>query len=220
MGNCCSNTADPVDDGEVTLQEQVTPVVPPVVVEVPGPSSQQQGGRKPPRESPQVGGASSYDRPRVKSAPQKVRPMNDREPPPLPSQRSRSKSHVASSGGSPSSDHRQTSAEHPRASPRRPTMSYPARRPLNSTVRQVLPEHFKFRVLVVGKSGSGKSSLIKAVFKVDVTVRFHMSVFLRHLCNRAMDTRRHQRERLGKPTSTSSFDQKITVTSLSMSVPV
>ncbi|KAF8267148.1 hypothetical protein EI94DRAFT_1701243 [Lactarius quietus] len=43
--------------------------------------------------------------------------------------------------------------------------------PLNSVVRQVLPEHFRFRILIVGKSRSGKSSLVKTVFKVDVTVR-------------------------------------------------
>jgi GTP-binding protein EngB required for normal cell division len=47
-------------------------------------------------------------------------------------------------------------------------MSYLARRPLNSTVRQVLPGNFRFRILVVGKSRSGKSSLIKTVFKVDM----------------------------------------------------
>jgi hypothetical protein len=41
-----------------------------------------------------------------------------------------------------------------------------SRRP---TLRQRLPEVFKFRILVVGKRGSGKLSLIKAVFKVDVT---------------------------------------------------
>ncbi|KAF8257342.1 hypothetical protein EI94DRAFT_1791868 [Lactarius quietus] len=39
---------------------------------------------------------------------------------------------------------------------------------LTSTAQQVLPEDFKFRILVVGKRGSGKSSLIKAVFNVDV----------------------------------------------------
>jgi hypothetical protein len=33
----------------------------------------------------------------------------------------------------------------------------------------VLPENFRFRILVVGKSRSGKSSLIKTVFKVDMT---------------------------------------------------
>ncbi|KAI9438752.1 hypothetical protein H4582DRAFT_195796 [Lactarius indigo] len=37
-----------------------------------------------------------------------------------------------------------------------------------STVREVLPEGFRFRILVLGKSQSGKSSLIKAVFDVDM----------------------------------------------------
>ncbi|KAF8265737.1 hypothetical protein EI94DRAFT_1804007 [Lactarius quietus] len=52
---------------------------------------------------------------------------------------------------------------------RRMAVTSPLRKPLTSTVRQALPEHFKFRILVVGKRGSGKSSLINAVFKVDVT---------------------------------------------------
>ncbi|KAF8264358.1 hypothetical protein EI94DRAFT_1738614 [Lactarius quietus] len=41
-------------------------------------------------------------------------------------------------------------------------------RRLLSTVWETPPEDFKFRILVVGKSRSGKSSLIKTVFKVDV----------------------------------------------------
>ncbi|KAN0136298.1 hypothetical protein V8E53_005903 [Lactarius tabidus] len=40
---------------------------------------------------------------------------------------------------------------------------------LPSELRRVLPERFKFRILVVGKIGSGKSTLINAVFKVDMT---------------------------------------------------
>ncbi|KAN0138726.1 hypothetical protein V8E53_003714 [Lactarius tabidus] len=56
-----------------------------------------------------------------------------------------------------------------RRSFRRPTKSYPTCRQLDSTVRQLLPGHPKFRVLVVGKRRSGKSSLIETVFKVDVT---------------------------------------------------
>ncbi|KAH8989937.1 hypothetical protein EDB86DRAFT_2941602 [Lactarius hatsudake] len=76
--------------------------------------------------------------------------------PPL-SVRALSESSVASSS-------RPTSA----ATPRPPAAHYPIRR-LTSTVGRVLPDHFKFRILVVGKSRSGKSSLIKAVFKVDIT---------------------------------------------------
>ncbi|KAH8979845.1 hypothetical protein EDB92DRAFT_328520 [Lactarius akahatsu] len=88
----------------------------------------------------------------VGSAPRKV----DEDFPALTSPGSGVKSSVAQS-------------EHSRASSKRQAKNYSARRPLNSTVRQVLPEDFKFRILVVGKNGSGKSSLIKAVFKVDVT---------------------------------------------------
>ncbi|KAH9057192.1 hypothetical protein EDB87DRAFT_1632991 [Lactarius vividus] len=38
-----------------------------------------------------------------------------------------------------------------------------------STVREVLPDGFRFRILVLGKSQSGKSSLINAVFDVNMT---------------------------------------------------
>src|SRR6266702_6201378 len=105
MGNRFSITTaikNLVAKRETTLREQSPPVTP-QVVEAPGPSSQQ-SGTKPARASPQVGGESSNDRPRVKSAPQKVQPMKDRENlPPLPSRRSRAKSSVAPSSRSPSS---------------------------------------------------------------------------------------------------------------------
>ncbi|KAH9057194.1 hypothetical protein EDB87DRAFT_1131474 [Lactarius vividus] len=155
-------------EATVTSQAKPSPVMP-QGVEIPGPSSQQSGTMSE-RGSPQVREVPSREplaRNRVKSAPQKVQSMKDsRDLPPSPPPRSRAKSTAASSSRSPSSS---TSTEHSRASPRRPAMSYAARRTLNSTVRQALPEHFKFRILVVGKSGSGKSSLIKVVFKVDVT---------------------------------------------------
>ncbi|KAH9172753.1 hypothetical protein EDB89DRAFT_2069421 [Lactarius sanguifluus] len=112
------------------------------------PSSQQSGKKSTPT-SPEVGGVSPYEQPirgRARSAPQQVRPTKGGEdPPPLP-QRSRAKSSFASSSKGSSSNIRLTSA-----------------------VREILPEHIKFRILVVGKNGSGKSSLVKAVFKVDVT---------------------------------------------------
>ena len=62
---------------------------------------------------------------------------------------------------------------------------------------------------------AGKSSLIKAVFKVDVTVRFQTSFF--YVADCVMETRLDQRPRTGKWISMSSFVQKITVTSSSMS---
>ncbi|KAN0136738.1 hypothetical protein V8E53_005508 [Lactarius tabidus] len=84
---------------------------------------------------------------RAKSAPLKVQSIKDGDgSPPLPSERSRAKSSIPSSSKGIRSDVE-----------------------LMSTVREMLPEEFKFRILVVGKNGSGKSSLVKAVFKVDVT---------------------------------------------------
>ncbi|KAN0125392.1 hypothetical protein V8E53_015527 [Lactarius tabidus] len=95
----------------------------------------------------------------------------------VPFRRARAKSTFGSSIRKPSTP---VSAELPKAGPRRQTVSSSSRAPLNSSLRKVLPEDFKFRILVVGKSRSGKSSLIKTVFKVDMAVRFHPSVFIRH----------------------------------------
>ncbi|KAI9456396.1 hypothetical protein BJY52DRAFT_1381678 [Lactarius psammicola] len=219
----------PVANREITLQGQ-SPHIMPQVVEAPGPSSQQIG-TEPARASPRVGGVSSYERPtrsRAKSAPQKVQSVKGGEDlPPLPSQRSRAKSSVASSSRGSSSNiglvsavrqmlpsSQQSDKKPAQASPKfggvssfekstrgraksapqkvqsikggedlpplpqrsraKSSFASSSRGPgseieLVSAVRQILPEHFKFRILVVGKSGSGKSSLIKAVFKVDVT---------------------------------------------------
>ncbi|KAH9994476.1 hypothetical protein BJV77DRAFT_1066788 [Russula vinacea] len=50
-----------------------------------------------------------------------------------------------------------------------PTMSYPSRVSLTSTVMQVLTDQPGFMILVVGKRGSGKSSLVDAAFGVDMS---------------------------------------------------
>ncbi|KAF8258134.1 hypothetical protein EI94DRAFT_1755521 [Lactarius quietus] len=185
MGACCSSQRSPVTDDiprQPTQQETVRIAPPPVSlrpvvrdVGAPGGPSSQQSGTKPGREMRQVVHFRDLpDRDRVMSAPAKERYENGEELPSqrvraksdnVPSQRVRSKSFFAPSRRPllPMSE------EHSRTTPRRPTMSYPARRPLNSAFHQVVPESFKFRILVVGKRGSGKSSLIKAIFKVDMT---------------------------------------------------
>jgi hypothetical protein len=111
---------------KVTLQEFVSPVVPPVAEES-RPGSRRSSirrARSSPQVQAQVGRASPFERLRSISAPEKSTPRDDEDAPPLSSHRLRPKSAVD-------------------LTPRRPTMSYPARRPLHSTVRQVLPEHFR-----------------------------------------------------------------------------
>jgi hypothetical protein len=132
MGNCCSSNVDPTPQSERASQVPIQPSIPPSlpasipapiplvetsVSEIRRPRSRQGSiksvkSAKSARRSPQVD--SSYARPRVKSAPQKVPAMMVKEDaPPLPhpaGQRSRAKSSTASSSRSPNSDHRQTSA--------------------------------------------------------------------------------------------------------------
>ncbi|KAH8985732.1 hypothetical protein EDB86DRAFT_2317568 [Lactarius hatsudake] len=138
MGSCCSKPTR-----EVASQEQSLPIMP-HGVGVPA-SSSQRSGTKPGLPTAQVGGESLPERP-------------------IHEVHSRTKSSITPSSRGPSSDHGQISAD---TSRRRPTTRHPPLRLLKSTVRQVVPEHFKFRILVVGESRSGRSSLINAVFKVD-----------------------------------------------------
>jgi hypothetical protein len=141
MGNCCCGTADPVPHREITLQVPIPPSIPasipasippvePSVSEIRGPRSRQSTTKsvKSAHRSPQV--ESSYTRPRVKSAPQKVSAMKVmviEDAPPLPhpaGQRSRAKSSTASSSRCPNSDHRQTSAgEHDDGRTRVPSLT-------------------------------------------------------------------------------------------------
>ncbi|KAI0272988.1 hypothetical protein BGY98DRAFT_1099659 [Russula aff. rugulosa BPL654] len=105
-------------------------------------------------------------RSRTKSAPQTPQTFNSsssQEPRP----RARS---VVQSKRSSRSDSRPTVPEHAKLGVRSPTMIYPSSRALNSTVKQVLTENPQFRILVVGKRGSGKSSLINVTFRVNMSV--------------------------------------------------
>ncbi|KAN0135844.1 hypothetical protein V8E53_006296 [Lactarius tabidus] len=172
MGSCCSTPSAHVTSVVATRVVPSREQSPPGTATAAPQAPSEQSGAKSRRESPQVEEAFLRDLPLLKFSPQKVQLMTDgkdllRVPPP----RSWATSSVTLSNGSTSSGHRPSSGEHSIAFPTRSTKSYPARRLLNSTVRQVLSEGFQFRVLVVGKHQSGKSSLIKAVFKVDVPTR-------------------------------------------------
>ncbi|KAF8266800.1 hypothetical protein EI94DRAFT_134062 [Lactarius quietus] len=184
MGACCSKP-----DGTIPVATREVPEPRAGVhdLRTPGGPSSQQTGTKQGHEIQQVvrfrdqprtkssarPRTDAVPRSRAKSAPVNVKQMNDTDPSPSPRSRAKSSNAPsqrvrAESSFGPASPHIPMSAEHSRASPRRTTLSYPTRRPLLSTVRQVLHEHLKFRILVVGKRRSRKSSLIKTVFKVDV----------------------------------------------------
>ncbi|KAI9439394.1 hypothetical protein BJY52DRAFT_1217284 [Lactarius psammicola] len=144
MGNCCGTTTTP--DTEAIRLQQLSPPLAGVPTSRPVCGSLQKGGIPPAQKLRKTVSAPNA---------QLTKDSANSLLLPSPSARALSESSVA-----PSS--RQTSA----VTPRSPPAHYPIRR-LTSTVRQVLSEHFKFRILVVGKSGCGKSSLIKAIFKVD-----------------------------------------------------
>ncbi|KAF8256506.1 hypothetical protein EI94DRAFT_1837241 [Lactarius quietus] len=101
------------------------------------------------RDPPQVEEVPMRELPRAprtrsKSTPQKVPPMDftggeGLPQMPIPS-RPRTKSSVGPAKRNRSSS---MSADQSKAPPRRPALSNPSRRPLHSTVRQALPEHFK-----------------------------------------------------------------------------
>ncbi|KAN0113928.1 hypothetical protein V8E52_007236, partial [Russula decolorans] len=67
------------------------------------------------------------------------------------------------------SESRPTNSEQSKSGVHAPTKSHPSRRSLNSTVKQVLTVNPQFRILIVGKGGSGKSSLIGAAFRVNMS---------------------------------------------------
>ncbi|KAN0107065.1 hypothetical protein V8E52_010510 [Russula decolorans] len=179
MGNCCGGTAtvpsEPQPGPPVTQPRPSAPA--PLQPNIKEGSSVPSSSRPPSRprshssaskhESTQHTGRSSQDpipRSRTKSAPQAPQ-ISKSSSPQEPRARARS---VVQPKRSSRSDSRTTGPEHAKGV-RSPTMSYPSRRTLNSTVKQVLTENPQFRILVVGKRGSGKSSLINANFGVNMS---------------------------------------------------
>ncbi|KAI0245740.1 hypothetical protein BJV78DRAFT_1365236 [Lactifluus subvellereus] len=154
MGNCCSSTVDTDPSPRPPLPRSGPPPQP-----EPAPES------------------SQYDVP-ASTPPQNVREKVDDQP----SEPGPTRAHAA-----PASYHRSRSkSAHPSHRPELPPHSPPpVVRPRaitehrtgrskfenpssnNSTVWSVLSDNFRFRILVVGKSRSGKSSLVNSIFKVD-----------------------------------------------------
>ncbi|KAI0246859.1 hypothetical protein BJV78DRAFT_1286034 [Lactifluus subvellereus] len=118
---------------------------------------------------------ASYHRSRSKSAHTSLRPEQPPHRPSPPSVRPRAMTESNRPGRSkfenPSSNVPQN---FPQPIPRTNRKSAPndsGRRQFTSTVWSVLSDNFRFRILVVGKSRSGKSSLINSIFKVNTAVR-------------------------------------------------
>ncbi|KAI0285732.1 hypothetical protein BC826DRAFT_110579 [Russula brevipes] len=170
MGNCCSGGSEPAvlsppettPPAPIQFQPQASARASSTSLHRPRSRAPSVHAAKPARE------ATSFEqtpRSRVVSAPQKLQPQRDikssSSSSPNPNPRSRAQS-VAPPRKRNRSDPRPPSSDLPRP----PAASFPGRRALTSTVRQVLSDHP--RILVVGKKGSGKSSLIKTVFKVKV----------------------------------------------------
>ncbi|KAI0285605.1 hypothetical protein BC826DRAFT_115306 [Russula brevipes] len=176
MGNCCSGSAPPdVYPLPETRVASSAPIQPQPAARVSSTSL-----HRPPSRAPPVRAAKPHreatphkqtPRSRVVSAPQKLQPQRDIEwtkssssSSPNPNPRARAQSVV------PPRKRNRSDPRPPRSDlPRPPAPSFPGHRALTSTVRQVLSD-YRFRILLVGKKGSGKSSLIKTVFKVNVPV--------------------------------------------------
>ncbi|KAH9980734.1 hypothetical protein BJV74DRAFT_85096 [Russula compacta] len=121
--------------------------------------------------------STSQARKRAASAPQRppqALQVQDMSQATSSSCRPRTKSAIAPRG------HRRSQSntpvpELPKPAGRAPSMSYPRGKSLTPMVRQMLPDHPRFRILVVGKRGSGKSSLIRNIFKVDMSAALQNS---------------------------------------------
>ncbi|KAI9459743.1 hypothetical protein F5148DRAFT_275688 [Russula earlei] len=170
MGNSCSAADAFPSPPAPPAALRVSPASVPsgVVMEESSRPFTQKGSRKSSRNEQTSRREKSSDEPafrkRVGSAPahaQLSKLSSSRDP------RSRAKSATVPME-SHRSDYRPPVPELPKIGARVSGLSYP-KPPLPSTLRQVLPDDLRFRILVVGKRGSGKSSLISTVFKVDTS---------------------------------------------------
>ncbi|KAI0272993.1 hypothetical protein BGY98DRAFT_1099662 [Russula aff. rugulosa BPL654] len=181
MGNCCGSAA--------TVPSETLPGPPVIELRPSAPAPLQpniKGRSSVPSSSRPLSGPHSHSstskhqsthhsgwspqdpipRSRTRSAPQVSQTFKSSSPQdPRPRARS-----VVQSKRSSRSDSIPMGPEQARSGVRSQTMSYPSRRALNSTVKKVLTENPQFRILVVGKRGSGKSSLINATFRVNMSV--------------------------------------------------
>ncbi|KAF8492151.1 hypothetical protein F5888DRAFT_1731217, partial [Russula emetica] len=172
MGNCCGGTAVVPSSPQVAMN-----AIPPSVLshasavrstvslsQPPSRTRSRTGSRPEPTTHSRLPSQDPDPRTRRKSAP---------EPPPdssLPEMRRARAQSAANPRKTTRSESRPRNPEQSKSGVRAQTKSHhSSRRSLNSTVKQVLTENPQFRILIVGKRGSGKSSLIDAAFKVNMS---------------------------------------------------